>query len=785
MTTMKRFFLTITLAATMALPAFAYEVDTHRQMTLVATPKTVLFTDPWLMFHLGLLPASQQEFAYYLRTGIVRTGTGIYRVHELLAEGSVDEDDTPRFMSHFYDPVNDVPLSRAGIHVGHRSWEWAVEETPIGGIFSADQDHSLRDARDFLTRSLTYRDGTPAEAEQERGIAISQMLISLGHVMHHMQDMAQPQHVRNDQHFPYGWGSRYEYYTNQRRGGLVPLMQLGSPVGGTDYKRARDFWFNDAQSGIAQRTNRDFLSHGTNFMMTRNGATAGDYAHPQPQGSTDYTPEQAWALTGDTVPGGSETLCGRPAVNCTMTMYATPMTTRASTYSVFNQDLDATGVQVTYDRATGQRLVVNRLFALNRFNFEAVYGELMPRAVSYSAGIVNHFLRGRLEVTPPTVGAYSVVDHSTGEGFRKIRTTVKNVTPGEALPGGTIRLIARYRRNLCYQPDLSGEFQLNAAGQSAPPCPNYLSPNSYVAVSLEQNANFADGESKQLTFTMVDAIPLDATDLILQVYYTGTVGVEADSFAIGAVDVSEPTYMTAMNGTDTFLLNGVFYYWRDIVENIGSAPYSAIDINRNGRYDPPNDVNVTGGNMSFEIYINGMKVADAPAVPEGRFTRLAMLVDMPTGFEHRIIARGSQFARSDTYRFPGKYLQGNVGTAVGLLRNHTLQLNSTTLNAYHPTPNGSVATMPKSLMPDATLPVPLQLTPGVLLSTTAPVSTEWTSSMSVFSAIRSKSLSSMLPDRGPELQPQPLAGQQSLQSDSTAARTGTATVVAIPARSEQ
>ena len=40
----------------------------------------------------------------------------------------------------------------------------------------------------------------------------------------------------------------------------------------------------------------------------------------------------------------------------------------------------------------------NRLLSLNRFNFDEVYPFLLPRAVTYSAGLINHFFRGRLSV---------------------------------------------------------------------------------------------------------------------------------------------------------------------------------------------------------------------------------------------------------------------------------------------------------------------------------------------------------------------------------------------------
>src|SRR5687768_15267828 len=249
MMTIKRFFLTLTLAAAMALPALAYEVPTHRVMTDTAVRKTWLFTDHSLMFNLGLLGADEQSFLYYRRTGKVRVGLDEYDVAQLVAEGSVDEDDTPRFLNHFFDPVNHRPLIIGGIPTGRQSWEWAIEDEPIDG-WVYDQDRSIRDARDFLERSLMYYDpADPAQAHGERGLAVSRMFLSLGHAMHHMQDMAQPQHVRNDQHFPVGYKSRYEDYTNRirDRADIRALMNGAQPnFPGSAFGTARDFWFNSA-----------------------------------------------------------------------------------------------------------------------------------------------------------------------------------------------------------------------------------------------------------------------------------------------------------------------------------------------------------------------------------------------------------------------------------------------------------------------------------------------------------------------------------------------------------
>jgi len=757
MITIKRIFLTSALAGLLALPAHAYnDVVTHPQLTIIATEKSALYEDGSIMFALGLLPADKQYFLYGARGGDVRAGSATYPLSAFLGEGAFDEDVGTRALNHFFDPAFNRPITFAGISLGRRSWEWMLEETPISG-----QDRSLRDARTYLTRAMTFNEGSPTQSEQQRGIAVATMFLSLGHVVHHLQDMAQPQHVRNDMHLdkgayffnPFYNPSRYERYTAERGPFVQVLAEMASPnyPGSSDFRIARDFWFNPAGTGIAQRTNRDFVSQGTNFTIFFTQVNTGTYALPVPGPSTDYTVQELHAQSGIPVPAEIQTLCGNPAIDCTMTMFPTAVSPKASTLSIFDQDLRARGVFVTYnDGDITPTYQTHRLFDLNRFNLDEAHEVLIGRAVSYSAGFINHFFRGKLDVTAPATGPFAVVDHAANEGFSTVRATVRNATPGEALQGGTLRAIAKFHRNGCYQPDLSGEFTLDDAGQLVTPCADYRSQESHLRMTAEQPAAFDVGESKEMTFTFSDPIPLDATDLILQVYYTGGVGIEPESFALGAVDLSEPTYVAVMNATDVFELSGaVFDYWKEIIKptNIVNAPYSVVDIDGNHEYNSPPDVNVFGGNIAYEIYVNGKRAGDVPVLPEGRFARLAVLVS-PFGFELTLIARGNGFNNIDAYEFGAKNMQYDpvrnsfIVSVVDPLRNDTLQFDSVSYYHYYPTTGTDLDDMPESLADEATVLVPVQMAAQNLMRA-QPSSEDWTKSMDVFAAIRANAVAPM------------------------------------------
>jgi hypothetical protein len=131
---------------------------------------------------LGLRPSILDDGAIFPNSrGIARS------IRELVGDGAEFEDKPPRPVNHFYDPVNGAALQFSSPH-------WALElphpnEHPILG-----QKFSWREGRKYFLKALTE----PARAERERNWGLT--FETVGHVIHHIQDMAQPQHVRLDTH---------------------------------------------------------------------------------------------------------------------------------------------------------------------------------------------------------------------------------------------------------------------------------------------------------------------------------------------------------------------------------------------------------------------------------------------------------------------------------------------------------------------------------------------------------------------------------------------------------
>ncbi len=177
--------------------AAAYELDTHRALSKEAFDAS------------GIATTLQRDYGIYPQdTFQGRLSAFNFARHtpaDWIAKGGRDEDSPwSRVLNHFYDPYHDEPLSFPG---ATRAPDWALEDRDE--FVSSPQDYSYKDARDALYRGLTATDSSTHERE------LGHTFYALGHVIHLIQDMAQPQHTRNDSHFLIGpTASLMERYVN-------------------------------------------------------------------------------------------------------------------------------------------------------------------------------------------------------------------------------------------------------------------------------------------------------------------------------------------------------------------------------------------------------------------------------------------------------------------------------------------------------------------------------------------------------------------------------------------
>jgi hypothetical protein len=611
--------------------AWAYERPTHEEITKAAALASTLSAD------------SNLDRVGLNRLGV--TPTDLEAVVSIVRWGTYAEDDFPRSVNHFFDPVNDIGL----LGTFSKSPDWALGET-----FTTN-NYSYRKAKGYLREAILAAD--PPDYYSN----LTLMYRSLGQVVHHIQDMAQPEHVRNDQHLKVLDTSLYERFTLGQHTGPDPdaealfFQNLNKPYGGPAVlANPREYWTTKARQGMADFTNSNFVSKDTNFRL-RNGLPAADaeYGAPEP------TPLPSEVVSLATLlPQGGDALCGAlltdphivfpSGTTCNVEFYGTDVVDhylggtsefnpRASSLSVFDQYLTRYNIAFIQVGSYGQDqpvIFVDRIFTLNRFNYAAAHPFLLPRAVAYSTGLLDHFFRGKLEITLPAEGAFAIVDHAAESGnpqFKKLKLRLSNATPPLQTPngavtqdmnGGVVRAVVRYWLNPCYETDLSGELNPDVQVPSGCSLETYVSGGEGIAVSAPQSVGALQGAA-ELTFDFSGSpIPVNIRDALLQVAYTGNLGDEADAVVVGMLNISEPTYLTVFNNTDYFALDGQFYK----PEEIRNDPDLLAKIDFDG--DGVEDIDIDPVPIANVRYASGgVFWTDAVTIQPRNYTRIAVLVD--------------------------------------------------------------------------------------------------------------------------------------------------------------
>ncbi len=128
-----------------------------------------------LTTHAGL---TQEMLAYYQ---VEHGGEFSRDESELIIQGSIDEDNpSARALNHFYDPIHGT-----GINGYRPAIVWATDETS--------------------SNNFTWKKGIDAYAHGDSQVAY----VTLGHILHLLEDSSVPDHTRNDPHMGHGIGGLY------------------------------------------------------------------------------------------------------------------------------------------------------------------------------------------------------------------------------------------------------------------------------------------------------------------------------------------------------------------------------------------------------------------------------------------------------------------------------------------------------------------------------------------------------------------------------------------------
>jgi hypothetical protein len=259
------------------------------------------------------------------------------------------------------------------------------------------------------------------------------------------------------------------------------------------------------RQGLADYSNRGFFSAGTNLGES-------GYPHPEPFLSLYHHRELEVDWLGAPI-GGKVTLL------------------EGSVADSFNPGLSASGVPLTTRGLWDEFLEERNLrpsYTLNRYNYDAMADLLVPRAVAYSAGLIDYFFRGRLDTRDVNY---------TDDG---ISLRLRNAIDPEQIPEWANEVLYRQdgagragRLWIAYSHKEGGQTRYGLSDPVA--LPRDLRPQEW---------------SDKLAFRFAQPLPIDSDDLKFQLVFRGRLGNEEDAIAVGEVNPAagflvQPEYMPA------------------------------------------------------------------------------------------------------------------------------------------------------------------------------------------------------------------------------------------------
>lgn len=336
-----------------------------------------------------------------------------------------------RYRNRFHNPRSGAPNDGglSGFWNGRPAPEWA---RGVGD--SSGNDYSWLRAREFFYRGLTE----PDQWAREEWLAST--FRAIGQIVHLVEDAAQPQHTRNDSHV---LGSLYEDHAEgcaRKQQFVAPYWRYDPVYGEADpatFSYLRSYWDRDDGKGLAEYSNRGFVSAGTNDLFGHS------FPSPNWQGS------QTTTVDVQNLQYVRPLRCGYapPNLSGEIKFIGTPVNDDYRGPPEFNP------YTTTYSLFDDRLLAKNKTpaFTLNRYNFEAAWDFLIPRAVGYSAGLINYFFRGKMDVEQVVDCPPSNPNCSSPELYFR----VTNLSP-EAMVSGQLQFFVDdahgYRHELSWSP---------------------------------------------------------------------------------------------------------------------------------------------------------------------------------------------------------------------------------------------------------------------------------------------------------------------------------------------
>src|SRR3989338_8498507 len=371
---------------------FALEKTTHEKLNeFIATNSLNGFSlDVYLRNQLGFANGIKEEFKL----------TETKKVWEWIKLGGSSEDEPfyTRSFNHFHNPL--LSWDQAGFGGTFKSAIlWAQDQGSFGSLFGGN--YSWKAVRDYYYLGLT----SSTKTEREKNLADT--FRGLGQLMHLVEDMSVPAHTRNDAHVI---GYHYEKAVEKiRTSGDETMKKIyndavanpitfdpsilvlaSNPLAPIPIAKIFDTDKYDESTavstlpsgttfGLAEYTNANFFSEETIFKGFSHPAKENTNAVLTEQQAKDGKLDKIWYIykNGDT--------SGK----------------RLAAYSYFWIN-------------SGFIPKTEWLYNLDDNVYSDYASLLLPRAVGYSAGLINYFFRGKIDLVED-VSAYRIMNLSDEE----------------------------------------------------------------------------------------------------------------------------------------------------------------------------------------------------------------------------------------------------------------------------------------------------------------------------------------------------------------------------------
>lgn len=524
----------------------AFETSTHREINEQAVGASARFRE-YLANELHFTRGAREPLNG--RTVVNWIGDGGVAEDQLL--GLETLGGLTRSARHFHTPL--LSWDQSGLNLPplprfESSVRWAQSDQGIVLGRAAWQD-----ARASFFGAAT------AATEPERKAKYADTFRILGQVMHLVADAAQPAHTRNGAHV---LGDPFEAFLKD--GKNVPLI-----TGSASF-----------DAGILQMPTNDVVARvPVAHIWDANrydGTNPPDDATSSLFGLAEISSANFFSATTIAPLAHEDEVLPLPALDVLDQSFIAPYIT-----GEYRQYLGKSGHGLPVNPLVAEGTFYRFLppFVVNLGLDDIVLTEyarhLMPRAIGYSAGLLEYFFRGRIEIAPPARFPYGLTRFLPGNAgsFSKLRFKARNATPGEDTGPGYVIAVVQYRTPLAAESIIDNPFT---------PISSQLSFSVSDPIALTLTPEF-----QEIGFGFQTPIPANAADVFLTVVYRARLGLEEDAVMVGGKDLFEPAPHDVVNGTDWECVDGRLYH---VSDPTAFPPYALPDqrqrdVNDDGRAD--------------------------------------------------------------------------------------------------------------------------------------------------------------------------------------------------------